>query len=518
MASLEASAEFRIVSPAASTREQIAADAPALRGLAEAHPDLLIYTLSAESYEVLRAYYNAAATQKPMAIIRPRTEAEVLAVVREVRAQNIPFGIRVGGHTINFDRAQGQDGVELDLRALDTIAIAEDKKSVRVGGGILSVNLARFLHSHGVTTPHGWCSTVGVAGWALGGGYGWSSAYYGLGVDQVLGARVALAGGEVVDTDDHPDLLWALRGAGNGNFGVVVELRLRLYPETATLCGLVGFPDSEAADVLAGLGQFERELPVNFSGEMSHMTLPGVGPVLACLFVWTSEDDNLDEGWAFLEKFKALGTPFLNTVAAGMMTRSDSLVMMMSLTTCNSRRLHLLQLVPHAGRHRLRVAAAHVRVPQPGGEPDHRRNPAAGPQLRDRRPRRARAGAAGEPGGVLAGPDAAPPGEPVGGGPAGGGRGPGVQGVQEVGGRRGGGPVGEGPGAAVRVPQPRAGEGHGLGRDVRAGEAGEAEGGQGQVRPGERVPDRVPEAGTALRHGLGGWNRDRGWLASTLGR
>ncbi|KAF6815627.1 6-hydroxy-d-nicotine oxidase [Colletotrichum plurivorum] len=316
MASLEASAEFRIVSPEGSTREQIAADAPALRGLAEAHPDLLIYTLSAESYEVVRGYYNAGATQKPMAIIRPRAEAEVVAVLREVRAQNIPFDIRVGGHSINFEEAQGQDGVVLDLRALDSVAIAEDKASARVGGGIISVNLAKFLHSHGVTTPHGWCSSVGVAGWALGGGYGWSSAFYGLGVDQVLGARVVLAGGDVVDTDDHPDLLWALRGAGNGNFGIVVELRLRVYPETATLCGIIGFPDDQAVDVFTRFGELEQELPVNFSGEAVHMTFPGVGPTLAWLFVWTSEDDKLDEGWAFLEKFKALGTPLLSTVAA----------------------------------------------------------------------------------------------------------------------------------------------------------------------------------------------------------
>jgi hypothetical protein len=38
-----------------------------------------------------------------------------------------------------------------------------------------------------------------------------------------MGARVMLASGEVVDKDDkgHTERLWALRGAGNGNVGIV---------------------------------------------------------------------------------------------------------------------------------------------------------------------------------------------------------------------------------------------------------------------------------------------------------
>ncbi|KAK2001690.1 FAD-binding domain-containing protein [Colletotrichum falcatum] len=316
MAALEASAEFRVSNPPASTHDQLASDAPQLRGISQRLPELLLYTPSAEGYNELRAWFIASVAQRPLAIARPRTEAEVSAVVRELRRRNVPFGIRSGGHDLAAAQAQGGDGVLVDLRAMDGIAVAEDKKSARIGGGVLGINLSRFLQRHGLVTPHGWCPSVSVAGWALGGGYGCTSAYHGLGADQILGARVVLADGGAVDTEDHPDLLWALRGAGNGNFGVVVELRVKLYPQTGFVAGLLGFSAAEAGDVLAKFGEFERELPVNFSGEVTQGTVPGLGPLLVWLFAWTSEDDDVDDGWACLERMKALGTPVLDTVSA----------------------------------------------------------------------------------------------------------------------------------------------------------------------------------------------------------
>ncbi|KAK1719453.1 hypothetical protein CaCOL14_011969 [Colletotrichum acutatum] len=315
MASLEASPEFRGSHPTASTLEQIAADAPKLKSLMTNFPNLLVYTNSAEKYEEVRSFFNANMTQQPFAVIRPRTEAESVAIIKELKAQDIPFGLRSGGHDLTFGQAQGKDGVIVDLRSLDSIVIAEDKKSVRVGGGILGIKLAHFLQQHKLVTPHGWCPTVSIAGWAMGGGYGYTSAYHGLGADQILGARVVLANGDIVDTDDHPELLWALCGAGNGNFGVVVELQLKVYPQTGFLAGFLGFPNDQVGEVLKKFGEFERDLPVNFTGEATHMALPGVGPVFAWLFAWTSENDDLEEGWAFFEKMKSLGTPVLNTVA-----------------------------------------------------------------------------------------------------------------------------------------------------------------------------------------------------------
>src|SRR5665647_2236183 len=41
-----------------------------------------------------------------------------------------------------------------------------------------------------------------------------------------------LADGSIIKVDDkhYPDLFWAIRGAGNGNFGIVLSLTLQAYP------------------------------------------------------------------------------------------------------------------------------------------------------------------------------------------------------------------------------------------------------------------------------------------------
>jgi FAD/FMN-containing dehydrogenase len=84
--------------------------------------------------------------------------------------------------------------------------------------------------------PAGCGATVGIAGLTLGGGIGLLGRTYGLTCDRLTGARVVLADGRTVDCDaDHePDLFWALRGAGGGQFGVVTSLRFATVPEPVT--------------------------------------------------------------------------------------------------------------------------------------------------------------------------------------------------------------------------------------------------------------------------------------------
>lgn len=74
-------------------------------------------------------------------------------------------------------------------------------------------------------------NTVGALGYFLGGGSSITNATTGYGAEQILSARMVTATGDVVDVSEatHPDLLWAIRGAGHF-FGVITQLVIRTLP------------------------------------------------------------------------------------------------------------------------------------------------------------------------------------------------------------------------------------------------------------------------------------------------
>ena len=58
-------------------------------------------------------------------------------------------------------------------------------------------------------------------------GYGPFVGNYGLGVDQILGAKVVNYEGKIVDADEK--MLQVIRGGG-GTLGVIVAMRIKVYP------------------------------------------------------------------------------------------------------------------------------------------------------------------------------------------------------------------------------------------------------------------------------------------------
>lgn len=188
-----------------------------------------IITQADECYEVARLEWNRAIDQYPLMIAYCECVRDVQEAIRWSRKCCIPIRIRSRGH--NYEGySTGNCVLVIDVSRINTVEIDEERKLVKVGGGVKNRELYDAISTKGYPFPGGTCPTVGVSGYALGGGWGLSSRYFGLGCDSLLEIQLVDANGCLITANEHHNraLFWACQGAGGGNFGVVVSMTFRL--------------------------------------------------------------------------------------------------------------------------------------------------------------------------------------------------------------------------------------------------------------------------------------------------
>src|SRR5262249_60862629 len=113
---------------------------------------------------------------------------------------------------------------------------------------------------------------VGMAGLAVGGGYGPLIGRFGLALDNLVAAEIVLADGRIVAAnDDHEhELFSALRGGG-GNFGVVTEMQHRVHDMPNVLSGMLVYPFSEAKPVLQGWTDLAASTPEPLTDQVAEL-------------------------------------------------------------------------------------------------------------------------------------------------------------------------------------------------------------------------------------------------------
>ncbi|MGR2752421.1 FAD-binding oxidoreductase [Agromyces arachidis] len=193
----------------------------------------------------------------PEAVVRPDSGAEVAEVVRAAVAAGVPFAVRSGGH----GSVPATGGLVVDLSGLAAIELADDGL-VHVGPGAHWGDVAAALAPHGLGITSGDTRDVGVGGLALGGGIGWLVRGHGLTIDNLRGAELVTAAGDVllIDADSHPDLFWAIRGGG-GNFGIVTRFTFQPARVDGLVGGHVAFDESDPRAVLGAWRDVMRDGP-----------------------------------------------------------------------------------------------------------------------------------------------------------------------------------------------------------------------------------------------------------------
>jgi FAD/FMN-containing dehydrogenase len=218
---------------------------------------------------------------RPQAMIRCASVDDVMRTLRFARESGVHVVPRGGGHC--FAGRSSTDGIVLDLTPLHSISVSPAGVAT-VGAGARLAEVYDALHQRDRTLPAGCGPPVGITGLTLGGGLGILGRKYGLTCDRLLGAQVVLTDGRVVDCDaDHePELFWALRGAGGGQFGVVTSLAFDTVPEPDTTRFELTWPAADAPAVIAAWQDWAPDAPDDLSANLKLVAADG--PVQVIMF------------------------------------------------------------------------------------------------------------------------------------------------------------------------------------------------------------------------------------------
>ncbi|QKJ19026.1 FAD-binding oxidoreductase [Microbacterium hominis] len=243
-------------------------------------------------WDAARRFHSGIGT--PAAIVRATSIDDVRGALRYAAAERLDVMIRGGGHSA-WGEVPG--GLTLDISALDAIDIdpvdVEGRAIVRIGGGARWGEVARELSARGLGLSSGDTASVGVGGLTLGGGIGLMVRAWGLAADQLVGAQLITARGEVLEATDasHPDLLWALRGGG-GNFGVVTRFDFRAHRLDGVVAAVLGV-SGDARPVLRALREVMAEAPRELT--VTYVDVPPMDPVAPAgatiTAVWVGDDE-----------------------------------------------------------------------------------------------------------------------------------------------------------------------------------------------------------------------------------
>ncbi|MUL75208.1 FAD-binding oxidoreductase [Mycolicibacterium sp. CBMA 226] len=181
------------------------------------------------------AGFNLLYTNRPAVIVFATGTTDVVNALTWARQHDLPVRARSGRHCLEgWSTVDG--GVVIDVSQMKSSLIDSASQTATIGAGLNQSEAVAALGQAGFAAPTGTEGSVGLVGATLGGGFGLLTRAFGMACDNLLSAEVVVAsaggGAEVIvaDKTHHPDLLWALRGAGNGNFGIVTSMTYSIHP------------------------------------------------------------------------------------------------------------------------------------------------------------------------------------------------------------------------------------------------------------------------------------------------
>ncbi|WP_030178815.1 LLM class flavin-dependent oxidoreductase [Streptomyces sp. NRRL S-813] len=242
------------------------------------------------AYEDVRHTYVR--TGSPALVIQAENADDVAAALAYARGQDAGIAVRSGGHGIS-GRSTNDGGIVIDLSKMNSVTVVDRAaRRIRVEPGARWGHVARTLAPHGLALSSGDYGDVGVGGLATAGGLGYLARAYGLTIDHLVAAEIVVADGRMlrVDSDHHPDLFWAIRGAG-GNFGIVTAFEFEAYEVGDVASATLVVDATDTAEVLVAWGKLVEDSPREVTSFLSLFPARRGGPVTARITLVYAGDD-----------------------------------------------------------------------------------------------------------------------------------------------------------------------------------------------------------------------------------
>jgi FAD/FMN-containing dehydrogenase len=240
----------------------------------------------------------------PRAVAHCRTAHDVQSAIRAARDCGLPLSVRGGGH--DWAGRALCEGIVIDLGRMRGVVVDRDYCAARISGGARAADVTAVADPLGLAAVTGTCGGVGMAGLALGGGYGPLIGRFGLALDNLVATEVVLSDGRIVTAapDSEDELFFALRGGG-GNFGVVTAMRYRLHRLPSVRSGLLFYPFCEAKAVLQRCTEISVSAPDELTVQVGFVPGSDGAPVVFIAPTWCGLPEAGEE---WVAPFLKLGT------------------------------------------------------------------------------------------------------------------------------------------------------------------------------------------------------------------
>jgi hypothetical protein len=180
-----------------------------------------------KDYENYRNGFNLNHQKHPQIIALCKNSKGVQEAIIYANRHQLKVAVKSGGHSFE-GYSSINNGLQINLTLMNEVEWLEEDK-IKTQPAVLLADLYDFMLPKNKIIPVGSCGTLGIGGLTLGGGYGFFAREHGLTCDSLIEATFVDGFGKKHITKNGDDLMWALKGGGNGNFGVVTEMIFKTY-------------------------------------------------------------------------------------------------------------------------------------------------------------------------------------------------------------------------------------------------------------------------------------------------